>query len=154
MELNPYQSPAEPTAATTEDTAETGFPVGLVFLAVLAALHIVVAGLLTLGGLIMHSPQVAIGGLVTVGFHTAILIGVLMRQEWARILLIWLCYVGVVTYAVQLRQAPWLIGPLIGFEVLTLLFAHSRRVRETTRRKSLAQAYVYQETPSDENIGE
>ena len=95
-----------------------------------------------------------IGGAVTVGFHTAILVGVLLRQEWARLLMIWLCYVGAVTYAFQLGQAPWLIGPLIGFEVLTLLFAHSRRVRQTTRRTSLAQPYVYQEIASGESTEE
>lgn len=154
MELNPYQSPVEAIPAESDANTADDFPVGLIFLAILAGLHVAVAGLQTLGGLIMGSPPVMIGGVATIAFHMAILIGVLLRQEWARILMIWLCYVAIVTYVVQLGQAPWLIGPLIGFEVLTLLFAHSRRVRETTRRKSLAKAYVYRETPPSETTEE
>ncbi len=157
MELNPYQSPVDAVPATTGDdpnATDSGVPFGLIFLALLVAMHIAVAGLQVLGGLLMQSPPVTIGGAATIGFHTAILIGLLLRQEWARVLMIWLCYVGVVAYGVQLGQAPLVIGPLIGFEVLTLLFAHSRRVRETTRRRSLAKAYVYRETAPGENTEE
>ena len=149
METNPYQPPVLASSVDTPQAASEDidrFPLGLVVLAVLAALHVMVAGVLTLGGLAMGSLPVAIGGLTTVGFQIAIFVGILLRQEWARVLMIWLGYVAVVTYAVQIAAAPLLIVPLVGFEVLTLCFAHSRRVRETTRKKSLAKTYIYRET--------
>jgi len=145
MESNPYQPPAVLSESESVPEKTQSFPMGLVALCVLAALQIVVAGLLILGGLVMGSGPAIGGGLVSFGFHIAILVGLCLKQEWARLMLIWLCYVGIVSYGAQCDSAVWIALPLVGLEVLTLIFAHSRPVRNATRQASLAKAYVYRE---------
>lgn len=148
MESNPYQPPAMVSKSEGVPEKTHSFPMGLVALCVLATLQIFVAGLLVLGGLVMENGLAVGGGLVSFGFHIAILVGLCLRQDWARVMLIWLCYVGIVSYGAQCGSAPWIMLPLIGLEVLTLLFAHSRTVRNATRQASLAKTYVYRENAS------
>lgn len=150
MESNPYQPPVMVSKSEGVPERTQSFPIGLVALCILASLQIVVAGLLVLGGLVMENGMVVGGGFVSFGFHLAILVGLCLRRDWARVMLIWLCYVGIVSYGAQCGSAPWIMLPLVGLEVLTLLFAHSRTVRNATRQASLAKAYVYRENASTE----
>jgi Trk-type K+ transport system membrane component len=76
-------------------------------------------------------------------------------------MLIWLCYWGIFGYLISLAQvaspAPVLAKTVLivlvgcgrGLEVLTVLLAHSRRVREATKGASMAKEYVYHEGPAD-----
>ena len=145
MESNPYQPPAALSDSENPPAQSQSFPMGLVALCVLAALQIVVAGLLILGGLVMGSGLAVVGGFVSFGFHIAILVGLCLKQEWARVMLIWLCYVGIASIGIQCLAEPLFAVPLISLEIVTLVFAHSRRVRNATRHTSLAKTYVYRE---------
>lgn len=79
------------------------------------------------------------GGLVSCGLYVAILIGLIKMQEWARIMIIWLSYVGIVASLL-------LLSPL---EILTLVFAHWPSVRKATKGASLAEAYTYHERENE-----
>ena len=148
---NPYRSPTNSPA--TEKVSPPSHPAALIVLTLLAAVHVLVSlALLGVGLLAGHAPTLG-GALVCFGFYVAILFGLILRQEWARIMLIWLSYVGIVSYLIQTAYSPW-VAPvtlvLLALEVTTLILAHSRSVRETTKGASLAKAYTYHESPQME----
>ena len=149
VSVNPYQSPSTDTSAEPDGALEpAGKSTLLIVLCLFVALHLIVALASTLIGLLFQLPVALFGGLVSAGFYIAIFIGLLKRQEWARVNLIWFCYVGIVVYLVQIPRAVWFIAPLVGLEFVTLLIAHSRTVRNLTRGHSLAKTYTYTESNS------
>ena len=150
-DLNPYRSPAG--VPSIEEPIAPSHPAALIVLTVLAAVHVLVStGMLAIGLAVQHGLLVA-AALVCVGFYVAIFIGLIMRQEWARIMIIWLSYVGIVSYLIQSvvspQAAPVALVILV-LEVATLIPAHSRSVRQTTKGVSIAKAYTYHESPQTE----
>jgi hypothetical protein len=148
-DFNPYQSPAD--LPSVEKPVASSRPVTLIVLTVLAGEHLLVSAAMLLGGLLAgHGPLLA-SALVCSGFYVAIFIGLVGRREWARVMLIWLCYVGIVSYLIQSAVSPR-VAPvalvLMVFEIATLILAHSPSVRETTRGASLPKEYTYHESPS------
>jgi hypothetical protein len=111
-------------------------PTALIILIVLTGLHILLNVGIFIMGVRKGNDAALFGGLVSSGVYIAIFFGLIKMQEWARILLIWLCYVGIVASLL-------LFSPL---EIITLIFAHRRSVREATKNISIAKLYTYHET--------
>ena len=147
-DFNPYRSPAG--FSSMEKPSPPRYPAALIVLAIMAAGHLLVSFAMLAVGLVAGQALLLAAAVVCCGFYLAIVVGLSMRQEWARITLIWLCYVGIVSYLIQTVRSPW-VAPLtlvlIAFEIATLVLGHNRSVRETTRGASLAKAYTYHETP-------
>jgi membrane-bound ClpP family serine protease len=147
-DFNPYRSPA--ISPSTERPSLPSFPVALILLTFLAVGHVLISlAMLGIGLLAASAPAIG-GGLACCGFYVAIVIGLTLRREWARIMIIWLSYVGIISYLIQTALVPLaalVTLPLMVFEIATLVFAHSRAVRETTRGASMAKAYTYHESP-------
>jgi hypothetical protein len=145
---NPYRSPA--ISPSAEKPSPPSHPVALIVLTFLAGGHVLISFAMVAIGLLAGNAAALAGGLACCGFYVAIVAGLALRQEWARIMLIWLCYVGIVSYLVQTAMWP-LAAPvtlvLMAVEIATLVLAHSRSVRETTKGASMAKAYVYHESP-------
>ena len=110
-------------------------PKALMVLMILTGVHILLNAAIFVIGVANENWLALFGGLVSCGFYIAILIGLNKMQEWARVMLIWLCYVGIVFSLL-------LFSPL---EIITLILAHRRSVREVTKGRSLAKAYTYHE---------
>lgn len=146
-EENPYRAPD--AAALHPGAVQHGTTL-IYVLCVLVVIHLFVALASTLIGVIFNSAPALIGGSVAVCFYIAILVGLLKKQEWARINLIWFCYVGLAVYLFQLTMLVWLPLLLIAFEIVTLVLAHSSAVRDVTRNQSMAKTYTYTETDSQE----
>ena len=71
------------------------------------------------------------GGIVSGGFYIAIFYGLIKLQEWARIMIIWLSYIGIVASLL-------ILSPL---EIATLVCAHWPSVRNAIKGASLAKTY-------------
>ena len=147
-DFNPYQSPAG--VSSMERPSLPRYPGTLIVLTFLAAGHVLVSLAMLAVGLVAGQAPMFGGALVCCGFYVAIVVGLIKRREWARIMLIWLCYVGIVSYLIQTVVSPW-VAPvtvvLMVFEIATLIPAHSPSVRQTTEGASLAKAYTYHESP-------
>lgn len=124
-------------------------PTALVVLIGLTGLHALLSLVILLAGLAGGNGMALFGGSVSSACNVAILVGLIKVREWARIFLIWLCYVGIVTYGLQSmvfpRAAPILV-PLLALEIVTLIFAHNRSVLQATKSASIAKTYTYHET--------
>ncbi len=149
--MNPYQSPVPESIATQSAVSDpnAGTSALLIVLIFFAVLHLLFAMFSILIGLFLAVPVAAIGGFISVISYLAITFGLVRHQEWARTFLIGFCYIGIIMYFIQASTMVWVAVPLIAFEVVTLIIAHNRRVRDLTRRHSNAVAYVYQETSSN-----
>ena len=141
MDMNPYQSPEGPKQPSL---ARTGEPSAAVYVLVaFVGIHVLISLALTAINVIGRGGPGIIGGIVSLGFYIAILVGLLKAQEWARISLIWFCYVSLVFYALQLKTAAWLIVPLMGVQLVTLILSHSSPVKNCTKENSVAKTYTY-----------
>jgi hypothetical protein len=114
---------------------QPSLPAALVGLIILTGVHILLYFLVLLVTCANHDAGGMTCGIVTCGFFVAILIGLVKMQEWARVMLIWFCYVGIIFSVL-------LLSPL---EITTLVFAHRRSVREATKAMSIARVYTYHE---------
>lgn len=85
------------------------------------------------------------GGFISIIAYIGIGIGLFKRQEWARVLLLWMCYTSIVMNGIQGYAVLWLTIPVIVFEIITLLLAHHRSVRSITQKHSIATTYTYTE---------
>lgn len=147
---NPYESPSVahvpaaglPAGSIRSDVAQdsTRTPIALVLLIGLCCVHILLNVAIFFLGVATENVVALFGGFVSFGFYVAILIGLIKTQEWARILIIWLSYVGIVA-------SLFVFAPL---EILTLVCAHWPSVRRVTKGASMATAYTYHERPNDE----
>ena len=144
VSVNPYQ--ASPTPSEASSSEQHGSSPLICVLCVLVAIHFLVVLGITISSLLIPIPIALIGGLISMGFYIAIFIGLLRKAEWARVTLIWLCYVGLVTYAFQVQNMVWLVVPLMIFELVTLVIAHSSAVRTVTQKASTAVSYTYTES--------
>ena len=120
----------------------------LFVLCALVAVHLLIAGGLTLLGMLAQLPAAMFGGAVSVSFFIAISIGLIKKAEWARITLIWMCYVGLIANAFQVTIAPWIVIPIWMLELGTLIIAHSSSVRVITQNASNAKTFIYTESDS------
>jgi DNA-directed RNA polymerase subunit RPC12/RpoP len=110
-------------------------PGTLVALIILSCVHIVVNVFIFCVGAANGNGAAIGGGLVSAGFYIAILIGLIKMQEWARIMLIWLAYCGIV----------FSLGIFAPLEIPTLILAHWPSVRKATKGASIPKAYTYHE---------
>lgn len=141
MESNPYQSPADPATGTSGGKGEP--TVAVYVLIAFVGVHVLVSLGLTAVNLLGGVGHGIVGGFVSLGFYIAILVGLIKMQEWARVSLLWFCYVSLVFYGLQAQQAAWLVIPLMGVQLVTLILSHSSSVRNCTRENSLAKTYTY-----------
>lgn len=141
LRLEPLDLPTESVSEMAGNVNENvsppsvARPTALVVLMILTGVHILLNAALFVISAATENRLGLFGGFVSCGFYIAILIGLINMQEWARVMLIFLCYVGIVF-------SLFLLSPL---EIITLIFAHRRSVREATKGKSMAQAYTYHE---------
>lgn len=132
---------AVPTRLPDTPDAPTGRPGTLVALTVLSCIHIAVnVGIFFIGASNGNGAAIG-GGLVSVGFYIAILIGLIKMQEWARIMIIWLAYCGIV----------FSLGVFAPLEIPTLILAHWPSVRRATKGASIPKTYTYHETAETEH---
>ena len=143
MEVNPYQ-PSVDDSVRPQSTEPS--PVMIYVLCVLVAIHALMAAAITLVGLLVPLPAAFMGGAISFVFNIAIMIGLLRKAEWARITLIWMCYVGLIANATQVASAAWIIVPILVLEVITLIIAHGSSIRVITQTASTAKAYIYTES--------
>jgi hypothetical protein len=109
------------------------WPTALIVLMYLLGFHILLDVIIFLFGIAAHNGWALFGGITSVGFGVAMLIGLSRKQEWARIMLIWLSYVSLVA-------SLFILAPL---EIPILICAHRKSVREATQGASAAKAYTY-----------
>ena len=128
----PQDVPAHVTGAPD---APVGRPGTLVALTIFACVHIVVNMVIFFVGTANGNGFAIGGGLVSAGFYIAILIGLIQMQEWARIMIIWFAYCGIV----------FSLGIFAPLEIPTLILAHWPSVRKATKGASLAKVYTYRE---------
>ena len=146
MSINPYEAPIEDqlNVDSTGGDAYGGTPVMLILLCVMTGLHFLVSAASTLVGLVIGNAIALGGGFVASFFYIAIFVGLIKRAEWARMSIIWMCYVSLITYLAQFATVGVLfVIPLMLLELITLAIAHNRRVREVTRASSVAKSYTY-----------
>ncbi|MCX5710108.1 MAG: hypothetical protein NT088_05230 [Candidatus Omnitrophica bacterium] len=124
-----------PAHMTDAPDAPAGRPGALVALTVLSCVHIAVNVVIFFVGIAKGNGVAIGGGLFSVGFYIAILIGLIKMQEWARIMIIWLAYCGIV----------FSLGVFAPLEIPTLILAHWPSVRKATKGASMAKAYTYHE---------
>jgi len=131
-----------------DELPESSWPITLIIVTILSAVLSMVSVVMFIIGVSSNYIPLIFGGLVCSGFYLAILIGLIKKREWARISLIWLCYVGIASYGFQWmanpRTAP-IVMPLLALETITLFFAHNRSVRQMTKGASIAKVYTYHE---------
>ena len=125
----------EPALGSPVPQAPGGRPGTLVALTIIACVHILVNVAIFFIGAANENGFACFGGLVSTGFYIAILIGLINMQEWARIMIIWLSYVGIIA-------SFFMFAPL---EIPTLILAHWPSVRKATKGASMAKAYTYHE---------
>jgi hypothetical protein len=124
-----------------QETAER--PSALVALTVFACIHIVVNVVIFIIGAAHENGFAVFGGFVSCGFYIAILIGLIKMQEWARIMIIWMAYIGIVA-------SLFIFAPL---EIPTLVLAHWPSVRKATKEASVARTYTYREHQPEKGEG-
>ncbi len=147
---NPYESPSvaqvpdagSPPGSIRSDVTQdaTGTPMALVVLIVLCCVHMLLNVAIFFLGTATGNVVAIFAGFVSFGFYVAILIGLVKKQEWARILTIWLSYVGIIA-------SLFVFAPL---EIPTLVCAHWPSVRRVTKGASMATTYTYHERSNDE----
>lgn len=149
MEVNPYQ----PTVDDSVRSQSTEPSLVMIYvLCALVAIHSLIAVALTLVGLLTQLPTAFMSGAITFIFNIAIMIGLIKKAEWARITLIWMCYVGLIANATQITNAAWIVVPILILEVCTLIIAHGSSIRVITQSASTAKTYIY--TESNQNSQE
>ena len=146
VDENPFQPPTANQDIRGTHDAPSESPVTLLMIIALMMLGIiqmfVSIGIAVLGLLGGDGSAVACG-LVSAGFQVAVLVGLIWRADWARMTLIWMCYVGIVVMLFALEDVPFLAVPWIVVNIMTLVIAHSPPVRNATRTASRAKAYTY-----------
>lgn len=147
MDANPYLAPEETSLGT--ENAEENHTGWLYCLCVFVGIQVILLlGLIGLGG-VARIPQLMVGSTVSLVISIAIIVGLLKRQEWARIWLIWMTYTSIIFMVPQVSQMPMVIIPAICFDVCILILCHCPPVRRVTKAHSTAEAYIYRESPSD-----
>lgn len=146
LDENPFQPPS--AAQDVRGTQSEGqlTLLMIIVLCILVVLQLFISIGIAVFGLIFRDGSGVGGGLVSAGFHVAILLGLIWRADWARLTLIWMCYVGVAVLLFMLKDVPYLAVPWIAVNIVTLVIAHSPPIRNATRSASRAKAYTYVES--------
>jgi len=142
--------------AANEQLGQASMPIALGILMALTGLGILGSLVIVLVGSGTDNPVAVGGGIICFPLYIAILVGLIKKQEWARVMLIWMTYCGIAgdlfrSFAGADRLPGTVLaifGIGIGIGVFTLILAHSTSVKSLTKNQSLAKEYIYQEPAS------
>lgn len=151
MSTNPYQSAElEDRKFVPPDSDGEHSTTGLAVLCVLVILQILVSlgllGLCLVGGVAM-----GIGGaMVSLIYDVVILVGLIRKQEWARLNLIFMNYTTIFFVVLWAMSVLWIGVPMIALNLISALVAHSASVKRITKGHSVAKTYTYGQQPTED----
>lgn len=150
MSTNPYKSTEIDVQRTDTSESDDGLPTtGLAVLCAVLVFQMLVSlgllGLCLVGG--------AVGGIagamVSLVYDVVILLGLLKKQEWARLNLIFMNCMTIFFVVLWAMSVLWIGVPLIVINLISALIAHSSSVKRVTKQHSVAKTYTYGEQPAE-----
>ncbi len=154
MTVNPYK-PTEIESRQRADSAESVEEpepptTGLAVLCVIVILQVLISvgllGVCLLGGAV----EGAVGATVSLVYDVVILVGLLRKQEWARLNLIFMNCMTIGFVLLWAMSVVWIGIPLIAINLFSAIWASTPAVKRVTKQHSMAKTYTYGESRAED----